>query len=330
MNIGIRADGGPSMGFGHLIRSGAIASECLRRGDTVVYFTTSPTAVSKTLPDPVRIEVLDEKEDPTEVVQALRDHTIDSLFIDLFEADTAYQRVLSRSNSKIVVRHNYLNHTVCCNTVVYGDLHAPKIDYEWTGTEPEFLLGSDYVLLREQFRDVAREEPRWEAEPTRALVTMGGSDVADTTPDAMEAFHNFSGTVDVVIGPGFSNTAEIERVAESLPTRFNLLYSPDNMAEIMQRADVAVSAVGGTVFELLATQTPFVAVPQVENQKQRTEMLRQNGLAQVVTKNEAIASGVESLLEDSAKREKLFERMGGVVDGNGARRVRDTFEPRSV
>ncbi|WP_254761515.1 UDP-2,4-diacetamido-2,4,6-trideoxy-beta-L-altropyranose hydrolase [Natrinema marinum] len=325
MRVGIRADGGPSIGFGHLVRTGAIAAECLRRGDTVVYFTTTPDSVSTTLPDPITMETLDTADDPTEVVQALNECTIDTLFVDLFEADTKYQRTLSQSDSRIVVRHNYMNHTVCCDALVYGDLHAPALDYEWIGTKPEFLLGPDYVLLREQFREATQKDTNWKQEPTRALITMGGSDVSNATPDIMKAFQNFSGTVDVVIGPGFSNTEEIERATESLSTQFNLLRSPDNMAGLMRRADLAVSAVGGTVFELLAVQTPFVGIPQVDNQMQRAEVLRRNGLASIVTTDDEVLSEVESLVKDDGKRRTLFERMAGVVDGDGAKRVYEAF-----
>ena len=139
MKVGIQADGGPSIGFGHLVRTGAVASECLRRGDTVVYLTTTPEAVSTTLPDPITVVPLESVNDSTEVVQLIEDYAIDSLFLDLFEADTPYQRTLSRSDSRIVVRHNYLNHTVCCDVLVYGELHAPTLEYDWVESKPVIM-----------------------------------------------------------------------------------------------------------------------------------------------------------------------------------------------
>jgi spore coat polysaccharide biosynthesis predicted glycosyltransferase SpsG len=99
------------------------------------------------------------------------------------------------------------------------------------------------------------------------------------------------------------------------------------MAELMQQADVAVSAVGGTVFELLATRTPFIGIPQVENQMQRAEALRRNELASIVTTEDAIVSEVETLIENNRERRELFERMAGVIDGNGAKRIyKDAME----
>jgi UDP-2,4-diacetamido-2,4,6-trideoxy-beta-L-altropyranose hydrolase len=325
MNIGIRADGGPSRGYGHLIRTSAIATECLRQDDNIIYFTVTPDSAKDTLPDSITVEKLDSVDDPKEVIKKFEYNNIDSLFIDLFEADTEYQRALSQSNSQIIVRQNYLNHPVCCDALVYGDLHAPTLDYEWIGSKPEFLLGPDYVLLREQFREVAHKKANWRENPSRALITMGGSDVSNTTPDAMEAFDDFDGAVDVVIGPGFTNIEEIEQTAESIPTRFNLLRSPDNMAELMQQADVAVSAVGGTVFELLATRTPFVGIPQVENQMERAEALRENKLGRIVTDDNTLNSKIEEFLENNENRRTIFERMTGVVDGNGAKRIWNQF-----
>jgi spore coat polysaccharide biosynthesis predicted glycosyltransferase SpsG len=97
------------------------------------------------------------------------------------------------------------------------------------------------------------------------------------------------------------------------------------MAELMQQADVAVSAVGGTVFELLATRTPFVGTPQVDNQMQRAEALRRNDLARIAPTDDALVTEVEKLLEGDGQRRGLFERMDGVVDGNGAKRVYKRF-----
>lgn len=323
MRVGIRADGGPSIGFGHLIRTSAVAAECIRRGDSVLYFTTTPEAVSTILPEYIEVITLDTTNDPTEVLRFLDECAIDTLFLDLFEADTAYQQVLSESDSRLVVRHNYQNFTVCCDVLVYGDLHAPSIDYEWVGTEPEFLLGPDYILLREQFRKAAQKKSNWRPNPTRALITMGGSDIANTTPVAMDTFRNFNGTVDVIIGPGFSNSEEIIQRAESLKTQFNLIHSPDNMAELMARADIAVSAIGGTVFELLATRTPFVGIPQADNQILRAEALRRHELARIVTYADDLGTEVDTILENNDIRRELFECMAGVVDGKGAKRIYD-------
>jgi lipid A disaccharide synthetase len=70
----------------------------------------------------------------------------------------------------------------------------------------------------------------------------------------------------VIIGPGFENEDEIRDAATETDANFNLLRDPDDLPRRMFEADFAVSATGSTVYELLATGTPVVGVPQTDNQ----------------------------------------------------------------
>jgi hypothetical protein len=72
--------------------------------------------------------------------------------------------------------------------------------------------------------------------------------------------------VDVIIGPGFENEDEIRDAATETDANFNLLRDPEDLPRRMFEADFAVSATGSTVYELLATGTPVVGVPQTDNQ----------------------------------------------------------------
>jgi spore coat polysaccharide biosynthesis predicted glycosyltransferase SpsG len=149
---------------------------------------------------------------------------------------------------------------------------------------------------------------------------MGGSDVKNVTPTIMNAFDQFNGCVDVVIGPGFSNVDEIKQTADVVDTEFRLLFSPDDMAEIMQRADFAVTTCGGTVFELLAVRTPFIGIPQVENQQRRATALRNHKLALILDKVEDAPKYINKITSSNC-RKKLYKNIGGVIDGRGAKRV---------
>ena len=324
MKIAIRADGGPERGYGHLVRTGALAKECLQRGDDVLYFTQTPTAVREELPSTVTSVRLDGQNEIEEVIQYIEDYSVDAIFTDSFKIDTIYQERLSKTRATLAVRHNFKHYTVCCDVLIYGDLHAPYLEYDWIGTKPEFCLGPDYILLREQFRQAAQKEKIWRDDPKRVLIVMGGSDVNNATPRIMETFENFDGTIDVVIGPGFENEREIKRTAQAMRSDFNLLFNPENMAEILYRADFAVSAVGGTIFELLATQTPFIGIPQVDNQKQRAAALQRRDLGLIVSNTDALSKHVDTL-HFSELRRKLYDNIDGIVDGCGAKRVYESL-----
>lgn len=320
MKIAIRADGGSETGYGHIIRTGTLAEESLQHGDDVFYFTRTPEVVQEELPSEITTVKLDRQDEVEETIQHIEDYSIDVLFTDSFTVDTGYQEHLSKTDVTLAVRHNFEHYTVCCDVLVYGDLHAPELEYEWIGSKPGFCLGPDYILIRDQFQQAAQKKKVWRNNPERALIIMGGSDVNNETPRIMQAFESFDGTVDVVIGPGFTNEGEIKRTAQTTKSDFNLLFTPENMAEIMHRADFAVSAVGGTVFELLATRTPFIGIPQVDNQKQRAAALQRRDLGLIVDDVDSLSKHIE-LLSSSERRRELYDNMDNVVDGKGAERV---------
>jgi UDP-2,4-diacetamido-2,4,6-trideoxy-beta-L-altropyranose hydrolase len=320
MKVAIRADGGPSIGYGHLIRTGALTHKCLQNGDKVLYFTRTPNPVDEELPNDITVVELDENNEVAECLRYVDEYSIDVLFTDSFAVDTKYQKRLSKTEVSLAIRHNFERYTVCCDILVYGDLHAPKLEYEWLETKPKFCLGPDYILLREEFRQAAQNPSVWRDTPEKALIVMGGSDVNNITPTVMKMFDGFVGTVNVVIGPGFTNARAIKRTAEMIDAQFELIFTPENMAEIMQQSDLAVSALGGTGFELLATRTPFVGIPQVDNQQQRAKALEQRDLALIVDDKEDLGESIESLVSSSLRRE-LYNNIDGVIDGRGAERV---------
>ena len=53
MHLAIRSDGGPDIGYGHLVRTGALAERALEAGDRVTYATRTPGPAREVCPDGV-------------------------------------------------------------------------------------------------------------------------------------------------------------------------------------------------------------------------------------------------------------------------------------
>lgn len=327
MKVAIRADGGSDIGYGHLIRTSTVARECLTAGDEVVYLTRTPDAVAHQLPSEVTVAEVDSQSEQSQVIEYIEEHGISAIFTDSFVVDTEYQERLSNTDAKVIVRHNYKDYDVCCDALIYGELHATEMEYNWIGSKPTLCLGPDYILLREQFRKQMSENEKRQGSKQRALITMGGSDVNSTTPVVMRALAGFDGIVDVVVGPGYSNKKEIRQSAGSIDTEFNVIYDVQNMAEIMRRAEFAVTSTGGTVFELLATETPFIGIPQVDNQRERAAALKRRNLAAIINESGKLDQKIKKI-ESESYREKMRENMKGVVDGRGAERTYEQIHSR--
>lgn len=354
MHVALRADGGPKRGYGHLSRTATLARELFSRGHTVTYLTRTPDAVEEVRPSGVGVVTVDDADsvadaDSTAEVESITEFKsvaeadlvakrvgeidADALVVDLGDLPVAYQQRLDEAVTPFALLSDQVGATVCCDLFVNGHIYASRDQFEWVGTEPEWCLGGEYQLFEESFRGLAdREPPDWDP-PERALILMGGSDPGNATPAALRAFdgRNFNAddwglNVEVVIGPGFQNHDEIAATAESVGCSVSLVHAPDDLAERMFRADLAVTALGLTAYELAVAGTPYVGIVQAEDQRPKATALANAGAALVVDSTDEFSEAVTRLTDDQELRRRLRRRAKNLVRAGGTRRVCDRLE----
>ncbi|NLV11592.1 UDP-2,4-diacetamido-2,4,6-trideoxy-beta-L-altropyranose hydrolase [Halomicrobium mukohataei] len=325
MHVAVRADGGPSLGYGHLVRTSALATRLLVAGHEVTYATTTPDPIRDDCPDGVETVVLPDRADPAPFVEWLETARPDVVFTDTYPVDTDYQRAI-REHVSLVVLQDDSRHAVCADAFVNGNLYADDLDYEFVGGEPRTCLGPDYALLRDDISRLAADDPPWRGRAERALVTMGGSDVAEVTPTAIRAFDGTALRVEAVVGPGFSEQQECEvrGAARDISTVVEVVRDPPDLPERMFRADFAVSTASTTTYELLALGTPIVSCPVVDNQSLIAQALEARDSALVLERDDdeaAFGRAIETYVTDPELRRTHRERGRELVDGQGAERV---------
>lgn len=325
MHLTIRVDGGPEIGYGHLNRSNALVEEVLSRGHGVSVATTTPQPARSVFPDAVDISELPSRGDPESFVDWLDTNSPDAVFADSYSVDTEYQRAI-RALVPLTVLQDDDRHAVCADLFVNGNLYAADLKYEFFGQEPKTCLGTDYVLLRSEIRDLAIDDPPWREHPERALVTMGGSDIADLMPTVVRAFDGFGIHVDAIVGPGFSEALErsVHTAAEEVSTDVAVARDPDDFVERMFQSDFAVSTASTTTYELLALGSPIVSVPVVDNQELVAQSLRESDAATVIERgagDAAFRHAIEEYMSNSTLRRERRERGRRLVDGCGTGRV---------
>lgn len=327
MDVVVRADGGPSIGYGHLVRTSALSEKLLARGHNVTYATATPDQVRETCSDAVSVTELTSPSDPADLIQYLQ-KSVDVTIIDSYKANVEYQGRVRRVTPLVVITDDTL-HAVSADIVVNGNIYAEDLSYEIQGGNPKWCLGPDYVLLRKEITRLAERTPPWRNPPERAIVTMGGSDVANVTPDAVRAFDGVDLRVDVVVGPGFSNEDEIRTVAEGVTADTRVVRDPPNLPDLMFAADFAVSACGSTTYELLALGTPFVGSVQAENQRPIAEALHEDELAAVIDTTPSVdqfSRAIREIVGDVDRRRAYRSRGRDLIDGHGAVRVVNELE----
>jgi len=325
MHLSIRADGGHDIGYGHFVRSNALAEELLKRDHTVTVATTTPQPARSVFPNTVEITELRSKGDSKPFIDWFDANQPDVVFTDSYPVDTKYQKAIC-DRTPLAVLQDDNRHAICANLFINSNLYAHDLDYEFVNQDPKMCLGTDYVLLRSEIRDRAGEEPPWREQPERALVTMGGSDTANLMPTVVRAFEGFDIHVDAIIGPGFSEAQErsIRAAAEDISPDVSVTRDPDDFVERMFQADFAVSTSSSTTYELLALGTPIVSVPVANNQESIAQALSEHNTAIVLkysTNKASFRHSIERYLTDRSLRRDYREHGRNLVDGKGAIRI---------
>lgn len=322
MRVVIRADGGPDIGYGHLVRTSALAEELHSLGHRVGYATTTPEHVAEVCPSGVDLFELTSREDSREFLESVPSDT-GLVVIDSYVCGVEYQQSV-RDGVPLAVVSDRAGDPVCADLLLNGNIYAESLSYDFIGEEPESCLGPEYVLFRDSIATLVEQEPPARDPPRKAVVTFGGSDIANLTPTAIHAFEGSSVDVTAIVGPGFSNEAEVREAASATDADVSVVRDPPNFAEIVFDADFAVSACGSTVYELLSLGTPPICTPVVDNQRLIAESLRESELGIVIDPDEfrsSVAGAVDEYVRNDPLREQ--HRQGGraLIDGHGTERA---------
>lgn len=190
------------------------------------------------------------------------------------------------------------------------------------GSQAEILTGPRYVLLRSEFsRPIERAFPE---NGNRVLITLGGSDPENLAPriaGALAKCPDFELTV--VAGPGYPTASELQKISSD---DSKVIVDPQNMAELMADADLAVIAAGGTLWELLASECVVLSYARNPVQSRVIETLAREGIAVDMGATSRfdpvrLVSEVKRLAASKTAREKMASRGRALIDGNGAVRV---------
>jgi UDP-2,4-diacetamido-2,4,6-trideoxy-beta-L-altropyranose hydrolase len=339
MNAGtllVRADASVEIGSGHVMRCLALAQAWQDAGGDVVFCEAQSTAaLDETVSsEGVRLvhlaASLDSLQDATQTAEIARAHNARWLVVDGYHFDADYQKHLKNRGFKVL----FLDDDVCCDRyyadlVVNQNLDADESLYAHHQGCGRLLLGTKYVLLRREFSS----RKKWKRNPVSAvrkiLITMGGSDPHNVTEMAIRALREIEGfdlDVTVVVGANNPHMGSLLKAKSQVLANIELRRNVSGMAEVIASADLAVSAGGGTGYELIFLQVPTILITVAENQRAACRSL---GQSKVVIDagwfhaldSEQLARPIREIIETEKLRQTLMENCRHVVDAKGAARV---------
>lgn len=332
--IWIRADANNSIGLGHMMRCLSVASQLIRLGQEVCFVLADASAVALLEEKEQKYIVLDTDYCDMEgelaalcsLLQAWRP---DVLLVDSYFVTQEYLRKL-RTYAKVVYMDDKAGFLYPVDGLINYNIYAKRDLYEgMEETETRFLLGMDYVPLREEFQKVSYEVKE---QVRKVLITTGGSDKYNLAGQILERVLKEPTIADLqyyVVSGMFNTNFHMLESMERKHSNIHIYKNVQNMSELMQECDMAVSAAGSTLYELCTVGVPILCFSFVDNQEPMVEGFLKEGIVfyggHYLEKREELLSDIvaclKKLANDVCERKRISNLGKLKVDGLGAERI---------
>jgi UDP-2,4-diacetamido-2,4,6-trideoxy-beta-L-altropyranose hydrolase len=329
----VRADATAEIGTGHLQRCLTLATAWRNLGGLVTFcgrcespglarlvqseadVVVEPPAVH---PDPADLDCL------LDVLSAPAPER-SVVVLDGYQFNRAFQSAVRHVRPLLAIDDLGLERNPDVDLMLNQNIHAPDLAY-CRQSSTRYLLGLSYALLRTEFQAYAAWQRVHPSRARRLLVTMGGSDIDGATLRVLDALSSVEDLEVRVIVGGINPhlNAILERAGQR--PHISVVRETDQMALEMASADVAISASGGTSWELAFMGLPSLLIALADNQEPLARGLDAAGAAIDLGRAEALDLEVLrhellDLRDEGPRRKTMSERGRQLLDGRGAERV---------
>lgn len=331
-----RVDMNESIATGHVMRCLSIAVAAKKRGIDSVFILADENAKAFIKKNGFQCVILnsDWNKLDNELPQ-LRDYIqnygIKHLLVDTYQVTETYLRNLSQITEVTYVddmgKACYDVQRIVCYTNYYQKLqlesrYRTAFKNKQISQIPYLILGISYAPLRECFVNLPSKQISKEVQ--KILILSGGTDELGVVPRILSVLKDKSDKKITAICGQYSkffvNLQEKYKNNENVEVLSNI----SNIEYYMQKADVAISAAGTTIYELCASGTPTIIYTIADNQLLGAEQMDGDGIMLYAGdfRGENTEEKISELLlkyENREFRESLSQRMK--IDGCGAKKI---------
>ena len=294
--IFVRADGNAIIGIGHLMRTMAVMDqlkgkteitylcameesvECLRqKGWNAICLQTPPERMEEEL---AKLKSIFEETNCRNL-----------LIVDNYNVTDDYLKALDRW-CDVLLFDDLGEHVFPVRGIVNYHCYVDQNWYEAHYPEARLFLGAGYVPLRAQFtapdteafcqkpdeaEDLCRKDLCRMADGAEihVLLTTGGGDSENIGGRILEKIYRENVMFHWILGPFSPNLPFAKAFAEK---RTNVIIESnvEDMAALMRKCSLAITAGGSTIYELWATRLPMIAFSYAENQEKLVRFVGEN------------------------------------------------------
>lgn len=339
-----RADGGETIGLGHIMRCLAVAEALMEREIPCLFAATAlPDAAERRLAASgagvLRLNGLAGGDEDRAATVALAARA-GAVVLDGYGFDAGYRAAVAAAGRPVLAFDDgaftgpHPPGPLSAALVVNASPGATPADYAVSAPGARLLLGPAHAPVRREVRQAAaRPLPPLDGRRS-ILLTFGGSDPLALTAPCIRLLAPClppDAKLVVVVGGGSPWLEACRAAAAPFAERVAVHYDTPAMGDLMAGAGLAVSAAGGTVAELAALAVPALLAVVADNQAPAAAVVGAAGMpawCRVVDVrgggDEAaarITAAALTLWNDPTQRLAMSAAARGRVDGQGAGRI---------
>lgn len=315
----LRADGGSTLGLGHVIRALALAEMLASDSEVTFYTRAGIDSANRTIAQKTQLVVLDDAlpiGDEAEVF-AKRLSGEETVVLDGNHFDRAYQAAVKRRGCHVICVDDLCDRRFVADLIINHAGAVKPDDYRYdSGTQ--FCLGPRFALLRPPFLAMARKR-RARVSSANVLVCLGGADPKNDllTVLAVASARLPDSHFQIVVGAGYRFVASLEEFLKcrSLASTVHRGISSEQMAEVMTQCPSAITTPSTTSYEY-ASVGGFLYLYQIVDD----QTFIRRGLV-----DGGMAFDLEGPRPDHAALERSLERQRAVFDGRSDQRLREAI-----
>ena len=334
-NVIIRADGGSSIGMGHVVRCLALA-EMLKNEFEIKFAIQEPSDIALNLIKETTNNIIvlpatdNYQQDVSNFIHYVTDKDI--VVIDGYNFTTEYQQTLKNKGCKLVAIDDLHAWHQLADVIINHASGIQENDYS-AEKHTQFCLGLNYVLLRPEFLN-AKKSTRKIIQLKKVFISMGAADIGNNTKKITEAllFIDSIQEINLMVSGINPHIKDIERlmlISNKVKTHYNL--SAKELSVLLNKCDVAICPASSIALESCAIGIGLISGYTAENQlgnlngliKHKT-LINFDNINQLSIKE--IIQKMERLIPYPSVFNELIENQKRMIDGKSPERLLNIFK----
>lgn len=312
----IRADGGKGIGMGHLMRTSVLAKELLKTQE-VFYICDWNYKEGKDFLESQGFNVI-LSENPLETLLL---YSADCILTDSYRINDYYiHKVRDKFNFVGYIDDNILLKYEA-DFIINQNFGAEKLDYSQCIVK-DLLLGTQYLLLREEFRKEIDHRPIQQVQ--HILLTVGGSDLYNYAGKLLNFIYDLPFIFHVVIGPIFPYKEQLIKAYRN--TKNVIFESEPKMSELIKKCDLAISSCGSTLYELGVMGIPIMGYVLADNQQEGAIRMSKAGLIEYIgtiddITKQTLRNSLLKLSQNQTQRANMLTQYQAIFNPFGVEKI---------